>query len=71
MEKNLRTPPRKGRYMKTSVHFSKSYFGVDACVDVAATKSCCLTSGDYPTVHSGGVEGFCKRTYLLDIEVLE
>ena len=28
MEKNLRTPPplpRKGRYMKTSVHFSKTH----------------------------------------------
>lgn len=58
-------------YLKTSIHTSSGYFGIDKCHNPAMVKSCCLTSGDYPTQNQGGVEGFTKRTYLLEIEEVE
>lgn len=56
--------------MKTHVHLSKSYFGIGKCTDPSLSKSYCCTGGDYPTAHNG-VEGYCKRTYLLEIEEVE
>ena len=59
------------KLLKTSVHTSSGYFGIDRCHNPSRVKSCCLTSGDYPTQHGGRVEGFTKRTYLMEIEEIE
>lgn len=54
--------------VKTSVHTSRTYFGVDKLQDISKVKSCCLTKSDYPTQSQGGVEGFTHRTYILEYE---
>ena len=53
---------------KTSVHTSSTFFRIDKLQDISNVKSCCLTRADYPTISKGGVEGFTKRTYILEYE---